>query len=207
MAEAALPLLAQAGGNLVSSTATAGLQILGNQLDNQQKQNYNTQVMNRTEKAFTDAGLPKYMAYTGGSSGTPMNKFQVRGGNFYSAGPVNSNLPTFTSQLQLQTRTAKPRPEADTQTAEPPTENHFNLNDGHENIPMSTFADSVGSNYKTVQEYTAVRGGIGNFVRPFDKANWYQKATYTGNLISSGAMLNSRPRFNTNYATYAAGLQ
>lgn len=111
MAAAALAgNLAAGGSNIVSSGLTAGLQILGNQMNNQQQQQYNEHVINRAEGAFTEAGLPRYMAYSSNQSSLmPTQKFQIQGGNFYSAGPVNSNLPAYTTVAQQYTHSAGPR--------------------------------------------------------------------------------------------------
>lgn len=110
MAQALIGAAAQAAGNTVSGIATSGMQILGNTLNNAQQNRYNDTVINRAETAFTDSGLPRYMAYTSGNNGVaPTQKFQLQGGNFYSAGPVNSNLPLFTNTLQQETHSASPR--------------------------------------------------------------------------------------------------
>lgn len=129
MAAAAATAIA-GGSNIMSSGLTAGMQILGQALNNKAQFQYNDSVINRAEKSFTDAGLPKYMAYSGGGSTLPTQQFQLRGSNFYSAGPVNSNLPVFSTQVQQMSHTASPRKV--TNIADTPTSNstwYVDLND------------------------------------------------------------------------------
>lgn len=94
-------------GNTASSSSTAGLQILGNYLGNAQNLANQQTLMSHVENTFKESGLPRYMAYTG-TGDMPQNRYQVSGGNFYSAGPVNSNLPTFTTQAQQDTHSGRP---------------------------------------------------------------------------------------------------
>lgn len=51
--------------------------------------------------AFTKYGLPEFMAYQSGNSGSiPTMKFSLGGGNYQQGGPVGSNLPVFTTPYQ-----------------------------------------------------------------------------------------------------------
>lgn len=110
MAAAAAATAASGASNILSSGLTAGLQILGNTLNNQQQYGNTLGVMGHVEDTFAKGGLPKYMAYMGnGSSELPQNRYQVSGGNFYSAGPVNSNLPLYTTTPQQYTHSGAPR--------------------------------------------------------------------------------------------------
>lgn len=113
MAAAAIAGAAVSGGsNIASSLGTAGLQIYGNSLNNQQQYENTLKLSQHAEGAFEEAGLPRYMAYTGGDSGMPGSKYQVAGGNFYSSGPVNSNLPAYSTAIPQLTHQSTPRPSA-----------------------------------------------------------------------------------------------
>lgn len=102
MAMAAALAGAAVGGvmSIGGSLGTAGLQAWsGNQLQTS-AQNYNTSIMNRAESSFTEAGLPRFMAYQSSNDSMPSMKFSMGGANFWSGGPVNSNLPLIHSPAQ-----------------------------------------------------------------------------------------------------------
>jgi len=165
MAAALAGSLVSGGSNITASGLTAGLQILGNTINNNQQQSYNDTVIKRAETAFTDSGLPRYLAYSSNTN-MPTQKFQLQGGNFYSAGPVNANLPTYTTQAQQYTHTAAPR-EPRNQGARIPPVNNFEMNE----IPRVNGVP-IGQND---------RQGLG-FGR------------YAGNFVQGGVMLETRPR-------------
>lgn len=66
--------------------------------------------MDTATKAFTDVGLPKYMAYTGnsGSLHLPGQQYHVSGSNFYSAGLVGQSVPFLSTPYQAFTHTGRP---------------------------------------------------------------------------------------------------
>lgn len=64
-----------------------GFSQLGNKLNN-----------DRRESAFTDYGLPRYMAHMGGGSSIPQQKYQLAGNNFQSIGPVGARIPFGANQ-------------------------------------------------------------------------------------------------------------
>lgn len=47
----------------------------------------------RRESAFTDYGLPRYMAYSGGGRMPPQQQYQLAGNNFQNIGPVGAKIP------------------------------------------------------------------------------------------------------------------
>lgn len=112
MAAAAAAAIGSAGSNLLGSLGTAGIQAATSMKLQSNEQEFNTGVMNRAENAFSSAGLPKFMAYTGnsGSGGLhlPGQQFQVRGGNYASAGLVGQNVPFISTPMQSYTQTGRP---------------------------------------------------------------------------------------------------
>lgn len=184
MAAAALaaagPSIAAGGSNIISSGLTAGLQIYGNQLNNQQQFDYNDSVISRAESAFTDAGLPRYMAYQSNSGSTPTKMYQVAGGNFYSAGPVNSNLPTYTTTAQQAFHSASPRQNVRNNDNQPAIPHWGDLHDGLPMVP-------IGQND---------RQGLG-----------FGRYNLANNFVAGGAMLNANPRNQEVHQAYARALQ
>lgn len=95
----------EALGSLVAGAANAspfnklvdfGFGQASNQLNSDRNQKnsldlFNTQA-DRRESAFTQYGLPKYMAYSGGM-GQPQQRYQLAGNNFQSIGPMGSKIP------------------------------------------------------------------------------------------------------------------
>jgi hypothetical protein len=47
----------------------------------------------RRESAFTDYGLPRYMAYSGGAQNMPQQRYQLAGNNLQNIGPVGAKIP------------------------------------------------------------------------------------------------------------------
>lgn len=114
-AAAMLPALLGAGvsggSNMVSSLGTAGMQGYFGQKMQSSQQDYNTNIMNTAIKSYTDVGLPKYLAFQGGSGNDlPAMKYSMGGGNFWTGGPVNSNLPTMTTPYQQYSHLGTPKP-------------------------------------------------------------------------------------------------
>lgn len=96
-------VLASLGSTAIQSGTSIALQ--------QNEQSYNQNVMSRAEDAFTSAGLPKFLAYSGGNSESthlPGQQFQLRGSNFYSAGLVGQNVPFLSTPYQAFTHTGRP---------------------------------------------------------------------------------------------------
>lgn len=109
MAAALIGAAVSGGSNILSSLGTAGIQSATSVGLQSSEQSFNQNVMSRAENAFTSVGLPKYMAY-GGSDDThlPGQQFQLRGGNFYSAGLVGQNVPFLSTSYQALTHTGRP---------------------------------------------------------------------------------------------------
>ncbi|AOC55073.1 ORF3 [Duwamo virus] len=181
MAAAAIGATAAAGAsNIVSSGLTAGLQIYGNSLNNSQQFAYNDSVISRAEHAFTDNGLPKYMAYQSNSGTTPTKMYQISGGNFYSAGPVNSNLPMYTTTAQQAFHAAAPRPNARVGPGEPAIPNWGDIHNGMPMVP-------VGQNN---------RQGLG-----------FGRYNIANNFVQGGPMLNANVRNADQHQAFARALQ
>jgi hypothetical protein len=111
MAAAAAGVAAISGAsNFATSLASTGLQVYASKSLQQNEQQFNTNVMSRAEKAFTDVGLPKYQAYTGNSGNLqlPGQQFHIVGSNFYSAGLVGQNVPFLSTPYQSFTHTGRP---------------------------------------------------------------------------------------------------
>lgn len=111
-AAAAAGALVSGGSNIVASGITAGLQIYGNSLNNQQQYNNTLGIAKYAESAYTEAGLPRYMAWGGNSNSLPGTQYHIGGGNFYGSGPVNSNLPMYTTNYSQMAHASTPRPSA-----------------------------------------------------------------------------------------------
>lgn len=109
-AAAAAVGLASAGSNLVSSLSTAGIQAFASEKLQSNEQTYNLGIMSHIEDTYANAGLPKYLAYSGGQQkdSLPGQQFQVRGGAYYSAGLVGQNLPVFPSQYSQYEHQGRP---------------------------------------------------------------------------------------------------
>lgn len=88
--------------NLVAGLAAGGAQSspfnklvdlgVNSQLQSQQNQQQNS-LVSRREQAFTDSGLPKFMAYQNQSPTIPQTSYQMRGNNFQRIGPSGSTVP------------------------------------------------------------------------------------------------------------------
>lgn len=176
-----------AGASITSSLGTAGMQIYGNSLNNQQQLSNANSMADRAEGAYTSAGLPKYLAWSDSSSGNslPGQRFQVAGANFYSAGPVNSNLPVYSTSASQMTHNSTPRPNANIRPPE-----QFNV-DGN-NIEMNqrgriNFVPGLGQNDR-------MGLGFGRYNGP-------------NNMVQGGPMLANRPRDAAMYQNFARALQ
>lgn len=147
------------GSNLLGSLGTAGLQIYGNTLNNQQQYSNTLNLGKYAESAYQEAGLPRYLAWeNGGSSSLPGQKYQVAGANFYSAGPVNSNLPFYSSSTSQFTHNSTPRPNANQGARIPP------WNEPQGNNEMIQFVRGQGQNDRLGLGFGRY-GGPNNFVQ------------------------------------------
>lgn len=112
MAAAAIGMAAaQGGSNMISSLGTAGIQMAGASMMQDKQMSFTREMADRVEGTFTSGGLPKFMAYQGGSSmnNWPVNMFQTAGQNFQVGGPVNANLPVYTTPFSQYSGMSKPR--------------------------------------------------------------------------------------------------
>lgn len=177
MAAAIAGAVAAAGSNLLGSLGTAGMQWAGGKDIANTQMNFNSSMADRAEKSFTDAGLPKYYAYTSGNGILPAEKYQVAGSNFMSGGPVNSNLPVWTTPMQMETKSARPRPNANI-----PPWNQLGPENEMRQLPPAPFR---GQNDRL---------GLGN-------------GRYAGNFVQGGVMLNAIPRNVAEHRAFAGALQ
>lgn len=98
------------GSNIAASLGSTGLQSYTSLKLQQNEQSYNQKIMSTATKAYTDAGLPKYMAFSGNSGGfhLPGQQYHVTGSNFYSAGLVGQSVPFLSTPYQAFTHTGRP---------------------------------------------------------------------------------------------------
>lgn len=96
-----------------SSMGTAGMQTSQAEKSQQSQQSFQSSVLDRGEKAYTDAGLPKFMYYNNNAQNQgPNTLYHLGGSNFYEGTGVNSNLPFFSSPYSQYMHGGKPLPSA-----------------------------------------------------------------------------------------------
>lgn len=189
MAAAALAGAAVSGGsNIIASLGSTGLQSYTSLKLQSNEQDYNKGVMQTATKAFTDVGLPKYMAFTGNSGGLhlPGQQFHVTGSNFYSAGLVGQSVPFLSTPYQAFTHTGRPN-----NTVNTPTERRAGLGTYSQVRPWNepqNFNELGDTSYRNL---------------PINRA--FMTARNNGNDFESGQPMNRVPPTNftrTNFSTY-----
>lgn len=117
MAAAAMSAGAGIAGTAISSGAAIGMTAMQNSNNAAMQQaafSYNDSVINRASDAFTQAGLPRYLAFTAGDTGTmPSQRYSLGGSNFYTGqmnmGGLQTQHSPMAQMLHLGTVSYNPK--------------------------------------------------------------------------------------------------
>lgn len=114
------------GSALIGSTSTiaSSLGAAKMQADSaaslsQKNIDFQKSVIDRGEKSYSDAGLPKFAFWGGQSFNTPNTLSHLGGSNYASSYGVNANLPYYSTQVSQWSHLAKPLPKGGTTSRAP----------------------------------------------------------------------------------------